>query len=195
MSAFELLVHDLSELYDERPSTLMTMREWWNLRLEGREPFALHPYEGIGIRLSDGIRQFVEENFGGIGPTAAGCDALTRRLEEGRVALLRTSTDNPGIYLLFSCEDPVRMTIVREGLEVGNAPYPFYPSEKSDPPEASQQLLTWAGAEAERLLAPSGNPAYDRARGLLLRLPRAALISEVASEAELAKQIKRELWG
>jgi hypothetical protein len=87
------------------------------------------------------------------------------------------------------------MVVVREPPESGSAPYPFYPSERNDPPEASHRILAWAETEAKRLLAPSGNAAYDEARGLLLRLPRAQLTADLLSEAELAESVERELWG
>lgn len=195
MGVFELSVHDVSEAYDELPATLITLKEWWHLYTQGEQPFSIDLYEGVGIRLSDDTHHFLAENFGGLDHMAAGCQALAQRLREGRVGLLRTSTENIGVYLLFSDDDPVRVSLVRELPPGGNDPFPYHPGRSFDPPEASQQLLAWAEAEAERLLAPSDNPGYDQARGLLLRFPRAALIADVTAEAELAEQVIRALWG
>jgi hypothetical protein len=42
---------------------------------------------------------------------------------------------------------------------------------------------------------PLAGPGVEMLRMALLRLRRAALIADAASEAELANRVKHELWG
>jgi hypothetical protein len=187
MRVFELLVHDFNEVFADLPSTLTTVEAWLSKR-----PFSLSSQSTVGLRITDGTHEIVTESFGRLQETAAGCRAAAERLAEGRLALLRTSTDNPGSYLLLSAEDPVRVTWVRERPPGGDV-FPFSPGRSFDPPDAPQRLLAWAEAEAARLLSPSGNPAYDRARGFHLRAPRGQLIADLNAQAELADEVYRSL--
>ena len=187
MKVFELLVYDFNEDFDDLPSTLTTVEEWLS-----RRPFPLSSQSTVGLRISDGAHELVTESFGRLQETAAGCRAAAQRLAEGRLALLRTATDNPGVYLLLSADDPVRVSWIHERPPCGDV-FPFSPGRSFDPPDAAQRLLEWADAEAVRLLAPSGNPARDRARGLNLRVPRGSLIADLNAQAKLADELYRVL--
>lgn len=187
MTVFELLVYDGTEDYDDVPSTLTTVESWLS-----KQPFALSSQDTVGLRITDGTNEFVAAKFSWIAEMATSCRAAAQRLAEGRLALLRTATANPGVYLLFSAEDPVRMTLVRETPPCDDV-FPFSPGRSFDPPDAPQRLLEWAEAEAQRLLSPSDNPAYDRARGLSLRIHRGSLIADLNAQAKLADELERAL--
>jgi hypothetical protein len=186
---FDLLVYDSNEDFDDLPSTLTTVGEWLSKR-----PFFLSSESTVGLRIADGTNDLVTESFGRLQETSQGCRAAAHRLAEGCLALLRTSTDNPGVYLLLSAEDPVRVTWVHERPPCGDV-FPFLPGRSFDPPDAPERLLEWAEAEVARLLSPSGNPAYDRARGLNLRIPRGPLIEDLNTQAQLADEMHRTLTG
>lgn len=187
MPVFELLVYDETEEFDDVPATLTPLAVWL-----ARRPFPLSIECVVGVRLDDGKGQLASERFGRLAETATGCRAAARRLADGRLALLRSATDNPGVYLLLSADDPVRVTWVHERPPCGD-PFPFSPGRSFDPPGAPERLLAWAEAEAPRLLSSSGNAARDRALGLHLRVPRGALVADLEAQAALADEVRRQL--
>lgn len=186
---FELLIHDVRGSWDsDLPPTLQSLREWSDEDVAGRAPFPLDMYEGIGVWLADTNAVYIEERVGNLSDMGVSCLALAARLRSGKAGLLRSSGMSAGWYLLFSSEDPVRVTQVLEYPDI--APFPFHPSPDSTV-TASQvdALWAWVKANGPRLLAPTDNIAYDRARGATLRLPRDRLIADVEREAQLAKVV------
>lgn len=188
MTPLVLFAHDPDEEFDDRPTSLLPLADWLAADREGSAPYAFDRHEGTGLWLRDGAHELALPSWGDPRSLGANCAHAADRLAEGRLALIRTAILDRGSYLLLVPEgDVVRVVLPTEpGGGPPERPFPFRPNRQRSTEADAAALYAWAEAAAPGLLAPSGNAAFDRARGKLLRLPREALIAALRDQGRVA---------
>jgi len=65
VTTFELFTQDPDESFDERPASLRSLADWLAARNGGSAPFEPDPHEGVGLRFSSGVEEWLVPSFGG----------------------------------------------------------------------------------------------------------------------------------
>ncbi len=150
---FQLTAHDTTEDFDEAPTSLVDLEVWWRDQQEGRPPYELDLYEGVGFQLTDGDRLLEEVSWGGAAQLAPGCQHVAERLRAGKLALLRSSYLGPSAYVWFVPDGDGQvacgMTTERPPHDV----FPFTPSLMPNSPEQIDGLYRWLGERVGSWLA------------------------------------------
>ena len=189
MATFELISQDPDESYDDRPASLLSLSDWLAAKRAGTATWDVETYEGVGLSFSDGAHEWLLPSFGDARSLGRNCEVAADRLAAGKIAVFRTAILDAGSYLLLVPDgDRVRVVKSREK-PPGDGVFPYRPSLRNDPDEAVDAVYAWAEANAERLLAPSGNAALDRAEGKHLRLGRTELVEALRTAAGPAPEV------
>jgi len=146
---FQLTAHDTTEDFEEAPASLVDLEVWLKGRREGRAPYELDPYEGVGFQITDGDRLLEEVAWGGAAQLAPGCQHVAERLRGGKPALLRSSYLGPSAYLWFV---PTGDGQVACGMTTERPPHDVFPFTPSLTPSTTEQiegLYQWLGERVD----------------------------------------------
>jgi hypothetical protein len=175
---FQLTTHDPDHTDDEPRQLPLAL--WVAHQRAGLATFSPDPYEGIGLRLTDGTRTHAEATWGDARSLAHNCEAAASRLVTGKVGLIRSTYPGSGVYLLLApAGDQVRCNQVTERPPVGDV-FPYSPNLRGNTPDQQAALYAWAEAEAERLSGP--RPLVVDREGLIAALTEQAAVASVAAE-------------
>lgn len=181
MSELDLLVHDAREDFSVGRRTLRLLDDWRADQAAGAAPFPLTPDVQVGIRLGGEVDPWFAERFFRLDAAARGLRACAARVARGEVAVLRSVTENPAVYVVLSAGAPVTCALVTQGMPE-DRPLPYPEAEAAG-------FLAFVAENAPRWLASCGDPSLDRAHGRHLRMDRSALIRDLAHAADLAEAV------
>lgn len=186
---FEILVHDPAEEdWDNHPSTSLTLEEW--LELRGDLGWNPDPDEvGIRFLLGDGA-PWQRDGWAPLSLLERMCVEAARRLSLGQPGLLRSVQDDVAAWILLDpVGDRVDLAVLRDMESPFSADFPVadLPGQRASDVAA---LHAYVAARRDRLVAPLGSVAADRAHLRGCHLARGLLIAALASAAADAARVR-----
>lgn len=189
--AFRLTSFDPAEDFDDTPASTVSLEAWLEAHQTGAAPFALDPYEGVGLTFDDGVNRWATESFGDPDSMAQNLMEVSRRLTDRRVAVLRSAILDIGTYVVLIPEDRhLRLVQVLKSPPMGRV-WPYVPNRAGGTKAEAHALYAWLERQTPALLRPTRSPAHDRARGLPMRLPMDIVCENILEEARIAAEVAK----